>query len=176
MKMKYAVFSDSHDNFYNLEQAMKLVKERGITTCFHLGDFCAPGAVRKMTSYKELKWFCVWGNNEGAKAQIALEQRDNPNFDVAYESFRELEIEGKKIFLVHFPELARHAAKSGEYTAVFYGHDHKLHQEKLDNGTLLASPGEISGMATGQPTFGIWDSETNEFEIVNLTDFRVTKA
>ncbi|MEX2033388.1 MAG: YfcE family phosphodiesterase [Candidatus Colwellbacteria bacterium] len=174
--MKYAVFSDSHDNFYNLEQAIKLVKERNITTVFHLGDFCAPGAVRTMTAHKDLKWICVWGNNEGAKAQIVLEQKNNPNFDVANESFRELEIEGKKIFLVHFPELARHAALTGEYQAVFYGHDHQKKVEKLENGTLLANPGELAGFATGQPSFGIWDAKTNEFEIVDLTDFKTTKV
>lgn len=174
--MKYGVFSDSHDNFYNLEKAIKLVEERGIKTIFHLGDFCAPGAVRTMTNHKEIEWICIWGNNEGAKAQIVLEQKNNPNFDIAKESFRELEIEGKKIFLVHFPELAKHAAATGSYQAVFYGHDHQSKIEKLDNGTLLADPGEISGMATGQPSFGIWDSQTNEFEIVKLTDFRTTKV
>src|SRR3989344_2426426 len=173
--MKYAVISDSHDHFYNLEQAVKIIKERGITTCFHLGDYCAPGFIRAMVAHKNINWICVWGNVDGAKAKIILEQKNTPNFDIAEEHFREVETDGKKIFLVHFPDLARHAAKSGEYAAVFYGDNHEKYAEKLDNGALLANPGELAGFATGRPSFGIWDSDTNEFEIVDLADFKITK-
>ena len=172
--MKYAVISDSHDHFYNLEQAVKIIKERGIKTCFHLGDFCAPGFIRAMVAHKELKWVCVWGNVDGAKAQAVLEQKGNPNFDIAAESFRELEIEGGKIFLVHFPMLAGHAALTRNYKAVFYGDNHQAKVEKLENGTLLANPGELSGMATKKPSFGIWDSEANDMELVYLEDFKTS--
>ncbi len=172
--MKYAVISDSHDHFYNLEQAVKIIKERGIKTCFHLGDFCAPGFVRAMTAHKEITWICVWGNVDGAKAKIVLEQRENKNFDIAEESFRELELPDGKIFLVHFPVLAKHAALTSSYKAVFYGDNHKAKVEKLENGTLLANPGELSGMATGKPSFGIWDSEANEMELVYLEDFKTS--
>lgn len=173
--MKYAVLSDSHDNLYNLEQAMKLIKAQGITTCFHLGDFCAPPFVRAMLMYKEIKWICVWGNVDGAKAKMLLEHKNNPNFDISDEAFRELGLPEGKIFLVHFPLLAQNAAKSGDYKAVFYGDNHKKEVEKLDNGTLLANPGEIAGTATGQPSFGIWDSQTNEMAIVELKDFKIAK-
>ncbi len=172
--MKYAVISDSHDHFYNLEQAVKIIKERGIANCFHLGDFCAPGFIRAMVAHKEFKWICVWGNVDGAKAQIVLEQKSNPNFDIASESFREIEIDGSKIFLVHFPKLAQHAASSGNYRAVFYGDNHEAKAEKLGNGVLLANPGELSGMKTGKPGFGVWDSERNEMELIYLEDFKIS--
>lgn len=172
--MKYAVISDSHDHLYNLEQAIKLIKERGISNCFHLGDFCAPGVVRAMVAHKELKWVCVWGNNDGAKAQTVLEQKDDSDFDISAEAFREVELEGRKVFLVHFPELAMHAARTGDYAAVLYGHNHKAKVEKLDNGTLLANPGELSGMATRKPSFGIWDSEANDMELIYLKDFKIS--
>ncbi len=172
--MKYAVISDSHDHFYNLEQAVKIIKERGIKTCFHLGDFCAPTFIKAMAAHEGIRWLCVWGNVDGAKAKAILDLKDNPRFDVVDESFRDLELEGKKIFLVHFPELARHAAKSGEYQAVFYGHNHQVKVEKLESGTLLANPGELSGMATGKPSFGVWDSGQNEMELVYLKDFKIS--
>ncbi len=127
-----------------------------------------------MVAHRELKWICVWGNNDGAKAQIVLEQKNNSDFDISAETFKGLELEGKKLFLVHFPELAMHAALTGNYNTVFYGHDHQAKVEKLDNGTLLANPGELSGMATGKPSFGIWDSEQNEMELIYLKDFKVS--
>lgn len=173
--MQFAVFSDSHDNFYNLEQAMSTVAERGITEGIHLGDFCAPGFVRAMTAYEQMRWTCVWGNVDGAKTKILLENKDNERFGIGEESFREFDTPDGKIFLTHFPLLARNAAETGKYRAAFYGDNHTKHAEVLENKSLLANPGELAGFKTGQPSFGIWDSATNKFEHVDLDDFRVTK-
>ncbi|MBI4538583.1 MAG: metallophosphoesterase family protein [Gemmatimonadetes bacterium] len=173
--MRYAVISDSHDNFYNLERTLEIITARGITRCFHLGDFCAPGFVRAMLARESFTWICVWGNVDGAKTKILLEQRNNPRFDISEEPFREIEVEGKKVFLSHFPLLARHAALTGEYAAAFYGDDHRKRVEVLKNGALLANPGELAGFATGQPSFGVWDPEHNTMELVDLRDFRVTR-
>lgn len=173
--MQYAVLSDSHDHFYNLDQAVKMIKERGIATCFHLGDFCAPPFIRAMVNHAEINWICVWGNVDADKARVLLEHRDTPNLDFAEYNFREYETDSGKIFLTHFPLLGQIAAKSGLYRAVFYGDNHQKFAKQLDNGTLLANPGELAGFATGQPSFGIWDSDTNDFEIIDLIDFKTTK-
>lgn len=174
--MKYAIFSDSHDHYYNVTKAVELVKKRGITRGVHLGDFCAPPVFDILGSEKSISWTCIWGNVDGARAQIILRFREATNLDFSADSFRELELEsGKKVFLTHFPLLAQNAAKSGDYQAVFFGDNHQKSVEALPNGTLLANPGELSGTRTGQPTFAVWDSETNEFEFITLTDFKVAK-
>lgn len=173
--MRYGVMADSHDNFYNLEESIKILKERKIQTCFHLGDFCAPSIVKAMVAHEGIKWICVWGNVDGDKGKIVSDQCKNPNFDIAGESFREVKISKDKIFLTHFPLLAEIAAKSGIYKAVFYGHNHIKRVERLENGTLLVNPGEIVGSKTGQPSFGIWDPLANQVELVDLKDFRVAK-
>lgn len=174
--MKYAIFADSHDHYYNVSRAIELAKERGITQGIHLGDFCAPPMFDILAQEKSLHWTCVWGNVDGARAQTILRFAKETNLDIHWESFRELELEnGKKIFLAHFPLLAQNAAKSGDYQAAFFGDNHLQSRETLPNGTLLANPGELSGTRTGQPTFGIWDSDTNTFEIIALTDFKVAK-
>jgi predicted phosphodiesterase len=53
------------------------------------------------------------------------------------------------IAFCHFPALARNAAASGNYSAVFFGHTHRRAWEKvrLDSGAevLLANPGDIEG-------------------------------
>lgn len=172
--MKYAVISDSHDNFYNLDQAVKRILEEGIKTCFHLGDYCAPGFVKAMTDNTDLRWICVWGNVDGAKAKTLLQLGSRENFDIVDESFREYEVSEGLIFITHFPLLAQNAAASGKYRAAFYGDNHTKHSEVVGD-TLLANPGELAGFKSGQPSFGIYDSETNKFQIVDLDDFRVTK-
>ncbi|MEK7610207.1 MAG: metallophosphoesterase family protein [Patescibacteria group bacterium] len=174
--MKYAIFSDSHDHYYNVTKALELVRDQKITRGIHLGDFCAPPVFDILAAEKSIHWTLVWGNVDGARAQTILRFREATNLDFTHDSFRELELENKKkIFLTHFPLLAQNAAKSGDYQAVFFGDNHLKSVETLANGTLLANPGELSGTRTGQPTFGIWDSESNEFEIVPLTDFKVAK-
>ncbi len=57
--MKYAIISDSHDNYYNLAKALEEIKSRGITVGFHLGDICAPPMVAQMAEEKTIKWYFV---------------------------------------------------------------------------------------------------------------------
>lgn len=166
--MKYVVMSDTHDNMQSLDKALEIIESKNIVNCFHLGDFCAPGTIRKLTTNKNLKWTCVWGNVDGAKAKILLEQKENKNFDISDEHFREIEINEFKIFLVHFQMLAKHAALTGKYKAVFYGDTHLKTVEILRNGTLLANPGEVCGIKTGGGSIGVWDSESNDFELIDL--------
>lgn len=172
--MKIAVISDTHDHFYNLNSALEIIKNKKIDICFHLGDFCAPGFVREMFKDNNIKWYCVWGNVDGAKAKILLEQKDNIKFDISEESFREILIEKRKIFLTHFPLLAKHAAQSSEYDAVFYGDNHTQKIEKKGK-TLVVNPGELSGFKTNKPGFAIWDTDKNDIETISLVDYKISK-
>ncbi len=173
--MKYAIISDSHDSFYNLEKAMEIIKTEGVSVCFHLGDYCAPGFVKAMLQHAEISWVCIWGNVDGAKAKILLDNKEATNFDMAPEAFREYATPDGKIFLTHFPLLGQIAAKSGKYRAVFYGDDHKKFLETQENSCVLVNPGELAGFVTGQPSFAIWDSQSNEARIIDLVDFKITK-
>ena len=38
--MKFAVISDSHDNFANLSKALKWIKNQNIELVLHCGDIC----------------------------------------------------------------------------------------------------------------------------------------
>ena len=67
----------------------------------------------------------------------------------------------------HYPHIARPRADSGDYDAVFYGHDHTVHIEHLGQ-TLLLNPGEVMGRF-GKSTFAWYDTETREAEIVEVT-------
>lgn len=164
--MKIAVFSDSHDHLDKMRAALNQVKERGITTGLHLGDFCAPPAVECLAE-SDIHWYCVWGNVDGDRHLSADRVKDKPNMDLATAEFRELELEGRTIFLTHYPKIAEIAATSGMYNAVFHGHDHKMRNEMIGE-TLLANPGELGGFRFGTASFGIYDTETNTLEHVTL--------
>ena len=140
-----------------------------ITEALHLGDFIAPFVVKEHLSPSKLNWTCVWGNNDGDQLRtIALA---SSNVDIAPSDFREIEKDGRKIFMTHYPEIGRIAALSGQYDAVFFGHNHTASQEVIEVGekkVLLVNPGEIYGMRTGKISFGIYDTQSNTFEHIWL--------
>ena len=75
----------------------------------------------------------------------------------------EIELGGKKIFLNHYPDIAKNKAESGKYDLVFYGHTHKPWEEKVGECRLV-NPGELSGQRF-KPTFAIYDTETDNLEL-----------
>lgn len=164
--MKIAIFSDSHDRLDRVQQAIDLVKERGITQGIHLGDFCAPPTT-SLLGESGIHWTCVWGNCDGDKLLCYRRVEKLGTMDFADGDFREHEVDGKKLFLTHYPQIARIAALSAQYDACFHGHNHEMNQEVIGK-TLLANPGEICGIRFGKPSFGIYDTETNTFEHVLL--------
>jgi putative phosphoesterase len=167
--MNYAVLSDSHDNLEAIRRALQEITARGITKGFHLGDFVAPFSIEEILKEETISWECVFGNNDGdGKAILEIMHRE-PRFTISQEKFCEVSIDGKNAYLTHYPNLAETAAASGKYNAVFHGHTHKKRSDFLPNNTLLANPGELTGVRYGTSSFGIWDSEKNSFEIVNLT-------
>ena len=162
--MNVAVFSDSHDNLPNLERALLLAKEAQLSHGFHLGDFCSPFTV-KVLADSGISWHCVWGNNDVDKGFCMRAGSSGVNFSDG--DYREITLEGRTLFLTHYPSIARMAALSGKYSASFFGHNHRYSQETLEN-TLLANPGEIVGNRFNEPSFGIYTTENNTFKRVLL--------
>jgi putative phosphoesterase len=162
--MKIAICADSHDRRDHAKWAVEAIKERSIDTALHLGDFCAPPIMLDLAE-SGLQWYGVWGNVDGDRLSGYVRTESFANFDIGTSDFRELELGGKKLFLTHYPEIARIAALSGLYDAVFYGHDHTMHQEMVGK-TLLANPGELAGSRSGIVSFAIYDTDTNSFDFV----------
>ncbi len=165
--MKIAIISDIHDNLHNLVLALKIMEGKKIEQILFLGDFIAPGGV-KILAGCGIPVFALFGNNDGEKYTIvktSLEERSNLTMsDKTYDFF---EIDGRKIFLTHYPPLAKPMAKSGDFDAVFYGHNHEKNKDKIEK-CLIANPGEISASKTGIATFGIYDTKDNSIEFIEI--------
>jgi len=164
--MKIGVISDSHDSLENLTWAIEELKGKGAKTIFHLGDIVAPfnyyEVINKYTD--NIKFIIVFGNNDGEKPAWMKIAFDDKNIELEGKDFKELDVEGKKVFLTHYPTIAEIAALSGKYDAVFFGHTH-LVENKMVERCLLANPGEVLGSYTGRPSCGLWDVTANTIEI-----------
>jgi hypothetical protein len=160
--MKVCVISDTHDHKENLLKAIKIAKEKDVSMVIHCGDYCAPFMVKIMEGF-EVEAHGVFGNVDGDKFRMLLSLPKNFKL---HGEFAEIEISGKKIGIVHFPELAEAMAKSEKYDVVFHGHTHERRLERLGK-CLLINPGELMNLK-GNPSLAIYDPETNDVEFIEV--------
>ena len=78
----------------------------------------------------------------------------------------QIDVEGMRIGVHHYPEVAVDLARSGSYDLVCYGHDHTAHEEMVGD-CLLLNPGEIMGMK-GKSTLAIVELPDKQVEWIEL--------
>jgi putative phosphoesterase len=162
--MRIGILSDSHDNIWKLSEAIKHLTT--VDAVIHCGDLCAPFVVKRMAEgLGEIPIHIVWGNNDGDPLRIA-EVASTYNNVQLHGEMAKLNLEGVKIAITHYPEVATELADSGNFDLVCYGHDHTAYQEQRGS-CLLLNPGELMGMK-GRSSIAIFDSTTKEVETIDL--------
>ncbi|MBU1170442.1 MAG: metallophosphatase family protein [Proteobacteria bacterium] len=154
--MKIAIMSDSHDNIWNLEKALSLIKTEEASMIVHCGDFVAPFMLRELEK-AGIPVYGVLGNNDGSQfllAQTALTVLKNIHL---FELIGTVEADGFRICFTHQREVAEGLAFTGRYDLVCYGHSHQYNLEKIKD-TILLNPGEIMGK-NKEPGFCLVDTE-----------------
>lgn len=165
--MKIAVISDIHDNAHNLVMALEQLKDYDIEEIIFLGDFCG-AAIARMLSAAPVKVRAIFGNNDGDKSMITkFACQEWSNLEIWFDVFDKIEIDGRKIFLSHYPMLARPMAKSGDFDAVFYGHNHLKNKDMIWD-CLVLNPGEVGAYKTWIATFAIYDTKINDAKIIEI--------
>jgi uncharacterized protein len=144
--MKLGIMSDSHDNMPLIARAVALFNSEKVDLVLHAGDFVSPFTnieFRKLNA----KMVAVFGNNDGDKpylltrfAGIAEIQGD----------FREMEVGGRKIVLMHQPKFLEALAAASGYDLVVYGHTHIV--DIREGKPLVINPGECGGWLYGTAT------------------------
>ena len=161
------VFSDSHDNIPMIEKAVQLFNQRKVSLVIHAGDFIAPPSVAPMEELN-CRVVGVFGNNDGER--IGINNRFQAVGEV-HNNLAEVEVEGRKICAVHYPELAEPIANSGLYDLVIYGHTHQIDIRTISTPfgeSLILNPGETGGWMTDRSTVGLVDLKSMEVEICDL--------
>ena len=162
--MKIAIFSDTHDNIWKLDQALERMQDAD--QLIHCGDLCSPFVVKRIGEAAHSRpVHIVWGNNEGdirLMCQIAAEY---PSFHL-HGAFADLELDGIRVGVTHYPEIARSLAVSRLYQLVCYGHDHVAH-ESQQGACRILNPGELMGLY-GKTTFAFFDTQTGKIEFMEV--------
>jgi putative phosphoesterase len=163
--MKVLVISDIHENFDNLAVIFQEVSDKDIDFVICLGDLINNGIAKMIVSHG-YKTHLIWWNNDGEVVNVTKSFLSTWN-TVAATVFDDIELWGRKIFLTHYSNIAKSMAKSGDYDAVFYWHNHKLHQETINNCYVL-NPGEVWAHKTWIASYAIYDTDANAAEIFML--------
>jgi putative phosphoesterase len=164
--MRIAVLSDIHDHIWNLEKALRRISQIGVEALICCGDFCAPFSLKQIADGFLGPIHVVFGNNDGDPLLLSRVAGQYGGRVLLHGLYVELELGGRQIAVIHYPEPARRIAQAGVFDLVLYGHDHQRHLERIGH-TLLANPGEVMGR-WGKPSFGIYNTETGEFTHVEL--------
>ena len=173
--MKVAIIADVHDNAHNLVQALGEIEKIKAEKIIFLGDF-AGAAIANLLVSSPIPVFAIWGNNDGDKALITkFSFEEGSNLEIGFDIFDKIELDGRKIFLTHYPMIAKPIAKSGDFDAVFYGHNHLKNKEMVGK-CLLLNPGEVGAYKTGKPTFAIYDTKSNKAEILEIPNSITTNT
>lgn len=147
--MKISIVSDTHDNINNFKKAINWINNENINLILHCGDICNQEIIDE--AYKNFKGEIKFVKGNG----------DFGLYDIP--ETMEIEIDGKKIFINHYPDVAKKMAESGKYNLVFYGHTHRPWLEEIGSCKLI-NPGELAGHRF-KPTFAVYDTKTDILEL-----------
>ncbi len=154
--MKIAIMADTHNNWVNFEKAIKWVMQEKIKLILHCGDIASQEIINDadklfVGEIKYVKGNADWGLDLPEKLEVEVQR--NPSASSGQ----------VKIAFVHFPEMAKKLAKSGNFDLVFYGHTHRPWDEKIIDCHMI-NPGELAGQFN-KPTFAVYDTASNKLEL-----------
>lgn len=162
--MRLAILSDTHDHLWVLRTLTDQLASADAV--LHCGDLCSPFIVRHLAeALSGRPVHIVWGNNEGDVRLMAQIAQAQPHVTL-HGALAELNLDGVRVALNHYPEIARGLAASGKYDLVCYGHDHRAHQERV-GACLLLNPGELMGLY-GRKSFAFYDTGTRLADFVEV--------
>ena len=162
--MLVGIVADTHDNMDKIKVLVHVCNSKQVEMVLHAGDFCSPFT---LWEFKKLHsaFVSVFGNNDGERIglQEKIQDMGGQVDSVQFEG----EIDGRKVYMTHYPKIAVPVAHSRLYDLVVCGHNHKIAIETFGS-TLLVNPGEACGWISGRATMVLLDTRTMITEILDL--------
>lgn len=166
--MKVCILSDSHDNRPLLAGAVEQAMARGAEAVLHGGDVVSPSTLNVLEPFG-LPVHVIHGNNAGDLVTLMRMTRRKGSRIEYHGPDMDIELGGRRIFMVHYPHYARGMAALGEWDLVCCGHSHRTMVERIPNvkgtETVLVDAGTVGGVAA-PPTWVLGDLEAMTFEVL----------
>ena len=148
--MKVCIVSDSHDRADPLAQAVRQAKEEGAAAVIHCGDVIGTQTLRAAMAVG-LPLHVIHGNNLGDPVSLSRWARESREQLQYHGPDARLDLGGKRVFVVHYPEYGYAIACTGDWDLVCCGHSHVAGVQSVKNvkggATWLVNPGTIAGLS-----------------------------
>ena len=168
--MKLCIVSDSHDRAPQLLAAVAEAKAAGAEAVVHCGDVIGAMTLRPLLDVG-LPVHVIHGNNLGDSVMLHRLARDSGGLLQYHGADARLELAGRKVFLVHYPDYGYAMACTGDWDLVCCGHSHCAGIEEVTNvkagTTWLVNPGTVAALAA-PATWVLGDLASMQVTIRNL--------
>jgi putative phosphoesterase len=148
--MKICIVSDSHDRAEALDSAVRTAAAQGAEAVIHCGDLIG-GHTLRPAMHAGLPMHLIHGNNLGDSVTLHRLARDSGGLLRYHGADARIELGGRKIFVVHYPEYGYAMACTGEWDLVCCGHSHHAEIMQVSNvhggKSWLVNPGTVAGVA-----------------------------
>ena len=173
--MQVTIISDIHNNEVNLKKVLDFCAKKKIETIICCGDVASKETLDFLNDNFSGNILLTFGNAEYDDLRKLGEDKEYKK-TFLFPDFGKVVIEKRNVAFVHYPEIAKRLARTGKYDFVFYGHTHKPWTEKGvadENGKeyIMLNPGTTGGEIY-LPTFAVWDTEGNKFELVRIHELK----
>ena len=168
--MKICIVSDSHDRADPLAGAVREAAAQGAQAVIHCGDLIGTQTLRAVMAVG-LPLHVIHGNNLGDPLSLSRWARESGGKLQYHGPDARLELGGRKIFVVHYPDYGYAMACTGDWDLVCCGHSHEAGIRQIRNikgtQTWLVNPGTIAGLAA-PATWISGNLDSMHFEVQSL--------
>lgn len=142
--MLIGIISDTHGDVHGTRLAVRVFMSLGVDIVLHCGDI---GSAEVVPLFSARPTHFVLGNvDRGGPLREAIQAAGQ----TCHERFGTLEIEGRRIALLHGDDQAvlRETVRSGRWDLVCHGHTHSASQSRHAE-TLVVNPGAVARTLQG---------------------------
>lgn len=168
--MKVCIVSDSHDRADALAAAVESAAGLGAQAVVHCGDVIGAQTLKSAMKLR-LPMHVIHGNNVGDPMMLARVSGESGGLLRYHGADARIELAGRRIFVVHYPDYGYAMACTGEWDLVCCGHSHVADTRRVRNvqggETWLVNPGTVAGLAAPR-TWMLADLAAMTFDIRSL--------
>jgi len=168
--MKVCIVSDSHDRADAFAAAVGQAASRGAQAVVHCGDVIGAQTLKGAMKLR-LPMHVIHGNNVGDTTMLHRLADESGGLLRYHGADARLELAGRRIFVIHYPDYGYAMACTGEWDLVCCGHSHQAETRRVRNvrggESWLVNPGTVAGLAA-PPTWMLADLDAMTFDIHTL--------
>ena len=162
--MNIGIVGDTHNNLKNISKICEIFNKERVDLVIHTGDITLP---KSLLAFQKLnsEMIGVFGNNDIDEKEDLIKASKNFRCLLKEEPCF-LNLKGKKICIVHHPELINEDLILRS-DIIFHGHTHRYRNEIIEE-TIIFNPGECAGVLNGKNQIGILDLVNLVPRIINF--------